>query len=426
MRCGQSRAGFFLLFVGFALASCAVQNQDFLLDGRRTTPARALPSVDTRTKQQIAAVPAATDRIPGRALVVLPDEDRIRPFILTVMGQAAASPPAVYFTLNAELIALRGDADGLRQSGLFDSVDVVERNDTEDPGFDGYDYLIWFKVTTSGPNHTGQWYGRWQVRRAPDLTAESAGVDAGVPVRDRIASWVRAVQTAAVNLGAPAGATAKAGNSGSGGALRDVLSSFVVTPSGHIVTSDHGVKGCREVAVRADGEQLSATILAHDAQNDLALLKVTHSFVATAKFRDGATIRQGDAVVAVGYPLGPVLGTEASVTTGTVSALAGLRNDTRFLAFTAPVQQGNSGGPWLDASGHVAGIVTAKLNALGIAVNTGDIPQNVNFALKKTLIEDFLDANSVTYATAPPGKESSPADIGEAAKRYTLFVECRK
>ncbi|MBV8650073.1 MAG: trypsin-like peptidase domain-containing protein [Alphaproteobacteria bacterium] len=407
-----------------ALASCALQDRAFILDGQRTTPARALKQTEAGTKVQVAAVPAAADRIPGRALVVLPDADRIRPFVLTAIGQAASSPQAVYYAVHAELISLRADADGLRQSGLFNEVNVVERNDTEDPDFDGYDYLIWFQVGTSGPNHTGRWYGRWQVRRAPDRTAEPAAVDAGVPARDRIASWVRAVQTAAVNLGAPAGdgAAAKAGSHAAG----DILSSIVVTPSGHIVTNDHGVKGCREITVRSDGERLPATVLAHDAQNDLALLKVTHSFTAIAKFRDGTPVRQGEAVVAVGFPLGSLLSTEATVTTGTVSALAGLRNDTRFLAFTAPVQAGNSGGPLLDASGHVTGIVSAKLDALRVAAATGDIPQNVNFALKKALIEDFLDANSVNYATAPPGKESSPADIGAAAKRYTLFVECRK
>ncbi len=120
------------------------------------------------------------------------------------------------------------------------------------------------------------------------------------------------------------------------------------------------------------------------------------------------------------------LASHASVTTGTVSALAGMRNDTRFLQFTAPVQQGNSGGPLLDGSGNVEGIVTSKLSALLVAAVTGDIPQNVNFALKKTVAESFLDANSIHYAVAAPGKEINAADIGEAAKRYTLFVECRK
>ena len=62
-----------------------------------------------------------------------------------------------------------------------------------------------------------------------------------------------------------------------------------------------------------------------------------------------------------------------------MSALAGLSDDSRYLQISAPVQPGNSGGPLLDASGHLIGIVTAKLNAALIARFTGDIPQNVNF-----------------------------------------------
>ena len=49
--------------------------------------------------------------------------------------------------------------------------------------------------------------------------------------------------------------------------------------------------------------------------------------------------------MAVGFPLPELLAFEANVTTGTVSALAGIGNDTRFLQMTVPVQPGNSGGP---------------------------------------------------------------------------------
>ena len=301
---------------------------------------------------------------------------------------------------------------------------VSERNDTEDPDFDGYDYLIWFKIATIGPDHTGQWYGRWQVRRAPERAVQTPSFDAGVPLRDRMISFVKSIQTDAIKLGAPEGAGVAANHrdSGPGGSL----SGIVIDAGGHIVTNNHGVQGCHDMRVRTGGDTLPAKVLAQDSLNDLALLKVDHSFGATAKFRDDTPIRQGEPVTAVGFPLGDALASHASVTTGTVSALAGIHNDTRFLQFTAPVQQGNSGGPLLDGSGNVAGIVTSKLSALLVAVATGDIPQNVNFALKKTVVESFLDANSIRYAIAAPGKESSAADIGEAAKRYTLFVECRK
>ena len=72
----------------------------------------------------------------------------------------------------------------------------------------------------------------------------------------------------------------------------------------------------------------------------------------------------------------------------------------RYLQISAPVQPGNSGGPLLDASGHLVGIVTAKLNAAWAARLTGDIPQNVNFALKAEVARTFLDSKGIAYRTA--------------------------
>jgi S1-C subfamily serine protease len=73
------------------------------------------------------------------------------------------------------------------------------------------------------------------------------------------------------------------------------------------------------------------------------------------------------AVVALGYPLSGVLAAETNVSVGNVSALAGIADDSRYLQISAPVQPGNSGRPLLDVSGHLVGIVTAKLDAVRIA-----------------------------------------------------------
>ena len=76
---------------------------------------------------------------------------------------------------------------------------------------------------------------------------------------------------------------------------------------------------------------------------------------------------------------------------GINSSLAGLHNDTRFLQISAPVQPGKSGGPLHEASGNVVGVVSAKLDALRMVKATGDIPQNINFAIKTGALRDFLD-----------------------------------
>ena len=125
-------------------------------------------------------------------------------------------------------------------------------------------------------------------------------------------------------------------------------------------------------------------------------------------FREGLPVRAGDAIVALGYPLSGLLATEANLSVGNVSALAGVADDTRYLQISAPVQPGNSGGPVLDASGHLVGIVTAKLNALRVARFTGDIPENVNFALKAEVARAFLDSKGIKYQMERSDKATAP------------------
>jgi S1-C subfamily serine protease len=104
--------------------------------------------------------------------------------------------------------------------------------------------------------------------------------------------------------------------------------------------------------------------------------------------------------------------------------LAGLHNDTRFLQISAPVQPGNSGGPLHDSSGNIVGVVSAKLDAVRMVKATGDIPQNINFAIKTGALRDFLDNSAVPYETANPGEEMKTADIASAARTYTMLISC--
>jgi serine protease Do len=125
-----------------------------------------------------------------------------------------------------------------------------------------------------------------------------------------------------------------------------------------------------------------------------------------------------------GFPLTGVLASAGDVATGNITALSGLRNDSRFLQISAPVQPGNSGSPLIDRNGNVVGIVVAQLNAVGIASATGDIPQNVNFAIKASVAAAFLDAQRVIHAEGDASSTLSTPDIAERAKVITLQVTC--
>ena len=112
--------------------------------------------------------------------------------------------------------------------------------------------------------------------------------------------------------------------------------------------------------------------------------------------------------------------------TGTLAALAGLRDNPRHYQISAPVQQGNSGGPLLDEHGQIIGVVVGKLNAARVAELTGDIPQNVNFAIKASTVTAFLESRGVATRFAREGSPKiTPAQAAEIARAFTVRVDCR-
>jgi len=201
---------------------------------------------------------------------------------------------------------------------------------------------------------------------------------------------------------------------------------FVISSAGHILTNNHVIAGCvGDVHGNLTGEGVATLrVVSKDETNDLALLQAPNPLSAVAAIR-GRSIHSGDSVVAIGYPYHGLLTSDFTVSTGIVNSLSGLLNDTRFLQISAQVQPGNSGGPLLDTGGNVVGVVSAKINALKFAKVTGDIPQNINFAIKTGAVRDFLDNSAVTYQL----NEAAPAElkttqIADMARAYTMLISC--
>lgn len=202
---------------------------------------------------------------------------------------------------------------------------------------------------------------------------------------------------------------------------------FVVSANGHIVTNHHVIEGCSDLKGNLTGEAaMVLRVVSSDANNDLALLQApsTTTFKEFARIRD-RSIRSGDSVVAIGFPFHGLLTSDFTVTTGIVSSLSGMRNDSRFLQISAPVQPGNSGGPLFDTTGQIVGVVTGKLDGLRVAVATGSIPENINFAIKTGALRDFLDNSVVAYQTAEPKGELKTTDIAGNARAYTMLISCK-
>lgn len=196
---------------------------------------------------------------------------------------------------------------------------------------------------------------------------------------------------------------------------------FAVSGDGHLVTAAHVVKSCRELRTAALGV---LRVVATDEKTDLAILAAGAPIAAIASFRDGGPIRSGDDVIAVGFPLRSLLGDEASVTRGNVSALTGYRNAPDSLTISAPIQYGNSGGPVLDSAGNVVGLVIGTMATMRMVRAIGTVPQNVNFATKAENIAVFLAEHGIGHERRASSVAVAPADIAEIAKRFTHLVEC--
>lgn len=188
---------------------------------------------------------------------------------------------------------------------------------------------------------------------------------------------------------------------------------------GLVVTNHHVTEDCQSLRVAG---RIVGRLLVSDARSDLALIELQRGTTDTATIRVGK-VKIGESTTVAGFPLSGLL-SGLNITTGNISSLSGIGGDIRLLQITAPVQAGNSGGPLFDASGNVMGVVVSKLNALKVAKATGDVPQNVNFAINANVLSSFLDANAVNYKTASGGPILSTQEIARRAQAFTVLVEC--
>lgn len=205
-------------------------------------------------------------------------------------------------------------------------------------------------------------------------------------------------------------------------------SGFGVSTEGHFVTNAHVVSGCRSITIRgSDLATRPAKLLARDETNDLALLSVDRPLKTEEILPLRTDVRQGEAVAAFGFPHSNMLATGGNFTLGNVTALSGLRDDSRYLQISAPVQSGNSGGPLLDEYGNLVGVVTAKLNAIKVMASSGDLPQNVNFAVKSAIASSFLASHQVHFSPGvAPGQKLEAADLADRARRASVFITCQQ
>ena len=193
---------------------------------------------------------------------------------------------------------------------------------------------------------------------------------------------------------------------------------------GYVVTNCHITDGATEIKLIAhDGSEFRAKTHKQDKANDIALLKIIDEVElphAIPIAREGEPI--GAEVFALGYPLTEVMGTNLKYSSGRINSLSGIRNDPRVYQISVPIQSGNSGSPLLNKNGEAIGIVTSKLDALIVLLKTGDIPQNVNYAIKSIYIGALIAEEGITDIAVLPSTEASDEELVERIKDSVFIV----
>ena len=182
------------------------------------------------------------------------------------------------------------------------------------------------------------------------------------------------------------------GTSGSG-------SGFVVDSAGYILTNQHVIDSAgRLTVVFDDGTRLTPNVVASDAARDIALLKVVSSSQLTA-LPFATETREGDEVVALGYPLD--LRERMTVTQGIVSAFLTIVG-VAHVQTDAATHPGNSGGPLLNLRGEVVG-----MNTSGHREAQGTI----GFAIRYDILSSRLVAMMSGASTAIPTPTRTPTPM---------------
>jgi serine protease Do len=173
-----------------------------------------------------------------------------------------------------------------------------------------------------------------------------------------------------------------------------VGSGVIVTSNGYILTNRHVVDGARRLSVElADSSTHAAELVAVSDDHDLALIKIDRTRLSPAPVGDSDEVEVGEVAIAIGSPLGQYTDT---VTKGIISALGRdidvADSSTRQLVrlndliqTDAAINQGNSGGPLLNAAGEIIGINTAMATSA----------ENLGFATPIDAAADLLQRAGV-------------------------------
>ena len=197
-------------------------------------------------------------------------------------------------------------------------------------------------------------------------------------------------------------------------------SGFFISKTGHIVTNHHVINGCSPVKVIYKGYEKVVRVLAIDRINDLAIIKsnINPDKVFAISNKDVSLL---DDIIIAGYPLGKKVSSAIKTSKGSVTSLAGYKDNFSNFQTDAALNSGNSGGPIINLRGDVVGVAVAYFGKeKGV--------EGFNFGIKSSTLRTFANANNIGFL--PPtswrglSQDMPNVDLAQLVTEATVFVEC--
>ncbi|MCD7859759.1 MAG: trypsin-like peptidase domain-containing protein [Firmicutes bacterium] len=192
----------------------------------------------------------------------------------------------------------------------------------------------------------------------------------------------------------------------------------ILSEDGYIVTNQHVVEDALSIRVKLTSDaEYTASVVGEDVISDLAVLYIDADALSPAEFGDSSTLRVGDAVVAIGDPLGEAY--RGTMTDGIVSAInRDVEVDGRTMTLiqtNAALNSGNSGGPLINCYGQVIGICNMKIGAFSDSAGV----EGIGFAIPSvTVLEIAQQLMEQGYVSGRPSLGLSGEEISEMYQRF--------
>ena len=189
---------------------------------------------------------------------------------------------------------------------------------------------------------------------------------------------------------------------------------FFINNKGHLITNNHVVDGCKKLKINYKNKEFEAKIISTDKLLDLALLKIEvrpKSFINFSNYNP----KKLQKIYVAGYPFGKGLSDDLKISSGIISSLKGLEDNSNELQIDAAINHGNSGGPIVGEGGELVAIAVSGLRK--------EMSEGINFGIKSSAALNFLSANGIETSRSNRTKLSSD-NLLNILEESTLYISC--